>query len=203
MFSAHVHLHAFFWTFQSLHSNPGHDLDMVIFLPFYDRFISSSLPSSSVNFSTTLSLVPSVALNVGNSLSSIITSILSLSHPLVASHLLLNSKFNANSEFALPLSGRKVTAISIWNLTMSQNPVPILLKRDRSRTWDCTWTNCQFWSWCCSQFSLTGLKISPHKRWVSFLTSGPPHQEEGKSLIWTKFRLNWTQPANGDLWQLT
>ena len=28
------------------------------------------------------------------------------------------------------------------------------------------------------------------------------HQEEGKSLIWTKFRPNWTQPANGDLWQL-
>ena len=28
------------------------------------------------------------------------------------------------------------------------------------------------------------------------------HQEEGKSLIWTKFRLNRTQPANGDLWQL-
>ena len=30
----------------------------------------------------------------------------------------------------------------------------------------------------------------------------PLHQEEGKSLIWTKFRLNRTQPANGDLWRL-
>ena len=56
MFSAHMHLHASFQTFQSLHSNPRHNLNMVILLPFYNRSISSDLPSFFVNSSTTLCL---------------------------------------------------------------------------------------------------------------------------------------------------